>query len=109
VGAIEDMTVLTQSVARAFRNCKTNPANLPGGNYSVQVYLYFPETSYNVNASGIIDAVNTALRGGNKTPLGAQDILDAMKDAAFDRDLLKDVNAKATQVSETLKKAARMK
>lgn len=94
VGEIDSETTILQSVARAFRNCRTDPTHLHGNTNTVQVYLVTP-TNGETLISDMVRAANP-----NKDTMAP--MLQTMKDLAVDKDLLKIINNDSERVEQAL-------
>jgi len=96
VGIIDTETELVQSVARAFRNCLTDPYKLKP-TQDVPVYLMMPDIE-GLDLLGIFDVL--------KTPDTVERITQVCKECAFDKDILAPENRKALKSGGKLIQAA---
>lgn len=96
VGIIDTETELVQSVARAFRNCRTDPNELRP-TQDVPVYLMMPDIE-GVNLMGMLDVL--------KPPDTVERIRQVCKECAFDKDILAPENKKALKSRGKLIQAA---
>lgn len=96
VGIIDTETELVQSVARAFRNCRTDPNELRP-TQDVPVYLMMPDI-IGVNLMSMLDVL--------KPPDTVDRIRQVCKECAFDKDILAPENKKALKSRGKLIQAA---
>jgi hypothetical protein len=96
VGIIDTETELVQSVARAFRNCRTDPNELKPTK-DVPVYLMMPDIE-GVDLMSMLDVL--------KPPDTVDRIRQVCKECAFDKDILAPENKKALKNRGKLIQAA---
>lgn len=95
VGAVESQTDLVQSVARAFRNCRTDPNELTPTN-DVPVYLMIPYAP---------DGETLKILQGVRPDDESATIKDVCKQCAFDKQVLKSENDRAEATQDLLREA----
>ena len=93
VGVIDSETDLIQSVARAFRNCRTDPKDLyPTKDVPVLLVTPFAEDS----------PVHHILLGANRTAGSSSGLTTVLKESSFDREVLKKENDASTAAQNKL-------
>jgi hypothetical protein len=99
VGVVDSEIDLVQSVARAFRNCRTNPKEL-FPTQDVPVLLVTPFA----NGSPIHSLLNAVNRAEIEQDLKTKELLQILKDQSFDRDILAKENDAAVAAQGQLTK-----
>ena len=104
VGVIDSEADLVQSVARAFRNCRTDPKELYPPMHDVPVMLVTPF----VNDSPVHALLTEVKKANVKNDISSDQLAEILKTASFDRDLLKRENDAALVSNKKLTEFLKM-
>jgi hypothetical protein len=104
VGVMDSETDLVQSVARAFRNCRTDPSELYPPLHDVPVMLMTPFAN-DSPVHSILAEVNNA---NVKNDLKPDQMAEILKTASFDRDILRRENDAAMVANKKLTEFLKM-